>query len=90
MVAFYVGYIECPGDLASHIGRRGLSFDDVRDAVQAPNRPASLDWLDDPLDQRGPRLLATGSTSTGNLICVILYPIDPPDGTWRLGTAFYL
>jgi hypothetical protein len=87
---FYVGFIVCPDTLVDHIGRRGLSFDDVRDAVQAPASPESLSWLDDPEDSRGPRLLARGWTDQGKLIGVILYPIDLDDGTWRLGTAFYL
>ena len=89
-ITVHIGYIECPESLRDHIGRRGLDFDDVRDAAQWPNRPFSADWLDDPSDPRGPRLLASGYTGTGRLIGVVLYPVDPGDGTWRLGTAFPL
>ena len=90
MTSYYVGFVDCPMSLADHIGQRGLTFDDVRDAVQAPNVPESYKWLDDVADPRRPRLLARGWMSTGALIGVILYPIDMLDGTWRLGTAFYL
>lgn len=37
---------------------------------------------------RGERLLVRGRTESGRVIRVLLYPVDPEAGVWRLGTAF--
>lgn len=90
MSEYYIGYIVCDEGRDEHLVKHELNIDNVRDAVQSPNRAHSVSWLDDPNDERGPRLLARGFTRNNTLIGVILYEIDAEDGTWRLCTAFPL
>ena len=62
--------------------KHGVTEDDVLDAC---DNIVKAGWIEDP--QRGPRLLIEGRTPSGRTIRLILYPVDPEKGTWRLGTA---
>jgi hypothetical protein len=42
-------------------------------------------WHHDP--DRGWRLLVKGTTHSGRVLNVVLYPLDESEGIWRLGTA---
>ncbi len=82
----YIGYIEISDKMAEKLlTRRGLTPTDVRDACQEPNRYRRAAWHTHP--EYGRRLILFGSTGNGVLIKVILQPVDPRDGTWRLRTA---
>lgn len=62
--------------------KHGVTEDDVLDACEDI---VTAGWIEEP--ERGPRLLIVGRTASGRTIRVILYPVDPDAGTWRLGTA---
>lgn len=64
--------------------RRGVTGDDVRQACI----PDSYDWAgwhDHP--EHGRRLLVRCRTVEGVALDVILQPVDPLDGLWRLRTV---
>lgn len=83
----HIGHIVCSEAVAEKIAsKHGVDLQEVRDAVQWPARPSRAAWLDDSSDPRGPRLAVEGHTGQRG-IRAVLYPVDPDDGTWRLGTA---
>jgi hypothetical protein len=63
--------------------KHGVTEDDV---VEACERYTEAVWDEDP--ERGRRLLVKGTTRSGRVVRVVLYPDEPDRGTWRLGTAF--
>lgn len=64
-------------------GRHRLSEEDVVDVCASYDRAV---FEDD--DDRGLRLLIRGSLVSGREVRVVLYPVAPEEGVWRLGTAF--
>ena len=86
----YIAEIRCSAAVAAKIANKhGVGLHEVRDALQWPARPLRASWLADPLDPRGPRLAVEGHSGV-RAIRAILYPVDPDEGTWRLGTAVAL
>lgn len=69
---------------------RGLTLEDVRDAVQWPARP-QVAWENHP--EHGRRLVAVGTDHTGRAIICALTPIpdwDDNADTWTICTARWL
>lgn len=81
----YIGYIEISAKMARKIAKRNISTEDVRDACQAPARYRTAVWHTHA--EYGRRLIVTGFTRDGRCVKVILEPVDPLDGTWRIRTA---
>jgi len=65
--------------------RRGLTGQQVRAACEWPARPVRAAWHDDP--QHGRRLIVYARDEQRRLLKIVLQPIDPSDGVWRLRTA---
>jgi hypothetical protein len=59
--------------------------DQVRAACQWPAVPQRVVWHDHP--EYGRRLLVVARDEQGRLLRIILQPVDPADGTWRLRTV---
>ena len=82
----YVAAFDCSDDVAAKINsKHGVTLDEVREAVLYPSRLTRAVWIWDA--DRGSRLVAEGVARSGRVIRAVLYPVDPADGTWRLGTA---
>ena len=64
--------------------KHNVTGDEVREALIL-RRDVRAAWEHDP--QRGSRVLALGHTYQRRLIFAALYPVDPQDGVWNLGTA---
>lgn len=80
----YIGFVGISPAMEAKLAQKhNVTPDDVRDACAAPIRAS---WDTDP--QHGRRLLLTGRTREGKLLRVVLQPVDPADGSWRLRTAF--
>jgi hypothetical protein len=62
--------------------KHGITPDEVREAC---HRPRQARWHDHP--EHGRRLLVLGRTAGGRKLKIILQPVDPDDGHWRLRTA---
>lgn len=84
-VVEYIAIVQVSPRVASKIAaRHNVSADEVREAViLTPVLGAR--WH---IDERGSRLLVAGTTASGKVLKVVLYPVDANEGIWRLGTAF--
>jgi len=79
----YIGFVEISLAMAQKIqSKHGVTPDEVLDACASATTAV---WHDHP--EHGRRLLVEGRTREGRLLKVILQPVDPQDGTWRLRTA---
>jgi hypothetical protein len=84
-VGVYIGYVDIPSSVEMKIREKHqVTGDEVREAVQWPAR-AQAGWEDHP--EHGLRVLALGQSYAGRVILVVLQPVDPTDGYWRLRTA---
>jgi hypothetical protein len=82
----WIGYVEVPPSVETKIRtRRGVTGDQVRAACQWPAVPLRVAWHDHP--EHGRRLLVVVRDEQGRLLRIILQPVDPADGTWRLRTV---
>lgn len=69
-------------------GKHGITWDEMLEAVCWPARLRRAVWVTpSEHDPRPARVVVDGSTAQGRMIRVMLYPVDPEEGTWRLGTA---
>ena len=85
----YVAWLDCSSDVEAKINsKHGVTLDEAREAIMYPSRLRRAVWDEDP--ERGRRLIARGVTRSGRVIQAVLYPVDPADGVWRLGTALDL
>lgn len=83
MAGIYIGQIDISDAMASKImSKHGVSPDEVRAACSS-RRSANWHYH----SEYGWRLLVVGWTGD-RLLKIILQPVDPTDGTWRLRTAF--
>jgi len=81
----YVGHVDISAAMAEKLqSKHGVTPDEVREVVRSHG--ARFRWHTDP--ERGLRLLVIGTTAGGRTLKVILQPVDVPDGTFRLRTAF--
>lgn len=62
--------------------QHNTSIDDVVEALDDLDKAV---WHE---DERGLRLLVRGRTASGRRLLVVLYPLDPTVGSWRLATAY--
>jgi hypothetical protein len=65
--------------------RRGITGAEVRAACEWPAQPLRAGYHDDP--EHGRRLIVYTRDEQNRLLKVVLQPVDPEDGTWRLRTA---
>lgn len=84
----YIAEVLPAGDakMAEIAARHQVTLDEVREAVIYTDVEES-GWDYDPDPKRGWRLLVVGTTYTGRRLLVVLFPVDEPEGIWRLGTA---
>lgn len=83
MAEVYIAIVEISPAMAQKIqSKHGVTPAEVREACQQYTRAG---WHDDP--EHGRRLLLVGVTSAGRVLKVILQPVYPRDGVWRLRTA---
>lgn len=81
----YIGSIEVSVEMAAKLGtKHGVTVDEVREACD--DHDVQTRWHFDA--RYGWRLLVRGRTVRGRRLKVILQPVDPAGGTWRLRTAF--
>jgi hypothetical protein len=85
-VAEWIGDIRFDPEVERKIRKRGLTPDQVREAV-AFGADEGTRWDDD--DRYGRRLIARGTDAQGP-IEAYLRPIDEPDGLWECLTAWRL
>ena len=79
----YIGWISISPAVAEKIQtKHGITPDEVREACSGHT---VAKWEVHP--EHGRRLLVIGTTGGGRTLKVVLQPIDPRDGTWRLRTA---
>lgn len=79
-----IGYVEVPPAIEQKLReRRPFTGQDVKAAVEWPATPTTR-WSRHP--EYGRRLLAYAPSPWGTLK-VVLQPVDPDQGTWRLRTA---
>lgn len=75
--------VEIPPAIAAKINsKHGITVDEVRDVCFGQ---CVAKWHTDPT--HGRRLLVTGSAEGGRRLKVILQPVNPSAGMWRLRTA---
>jgi hypothetical protein len=88
-VSVYIGLILVSPEvqLKLHEKHRGLTADEVREAVQWPARP-QVRWETHP--DHGRRLVVLGTTAEGREVITWLSAVDPSDGTWVVRTARYV
>ena len=72
-----------PGINATVNSKHRVTADEVLEVCYSRNHEAR--WDIDP--DHGERLLVRGRTRAGRRILVILHPVDPDQGQWRLKTA---
>jgi hypothetical protein len=65
--------------------RRGLTGAQVRAACEWPAAPVKAAWDDH--REYGRRLIVLAVDEQNRLLKVVLQPVDPEGGTWRLRTA---
>lgn len=79
-----ITFIEVSDQVRSKIiSKHRVTEDEVEEACEDY---IDASWDHDP--ERGLRLLVQGRTEKGRLLDIVLYPVDPAQGTWRLATAF--
>lgn len=82
----WIGHITVPDSVEGKIrSRRGLTGAQVRAACEWPAAPVQAAWHDHP--EYGRRLIVYAYDEQHRLLKVVLQPIDPADGSWRLRTA---
>jgi hypothetical protein len=82
----WIGHIMVPHSVELKIrSRRGLTGAQVRAACEWPAEPIQAAWHDHP--EYGRRLIVYVYDEQHRLLKVVLQPIDPADGSWRLRTA---
>ena len=83
MPNFYIGYIHISRTVAQKIQlKHGVTPDEVRELY---TRIVPGTWDNHP--ERGGRLYVVFRTSGGRTLKIVLQPVDPSDGTWRLRPA---
>lgn len=81
----YIAVVLCSRGVEEKINsKHNVTLVEVREATVNTEVLAS-GWIWD--EERGDRLLVVGTTYTGRELRVVLYPRDPTDGVWTLGTA---
>lgn len=86
MARVWIGFVEVSPNVETKIRtRRGVTGDQVRAACQWPAVPLQTVWHEHP--EHGRRLLVVARDEQGRLLRIILQPVDPADGTWRLRTV---
>lgn len=82
----WIGQITVPHTVELKIrSRRGLTGAQVRAACEWPAVPIRAAWHHHP--EYGLRLIVYAHDEQHRLLKVILQPVDPEDGSWRLRTA---
>jgi hypothetical protein len=80
-----VDVLETPAEVVDKIAaRHDVAYEDVDDVLSG-----SFDYTWSYEEARGWRLFVQGRARKGRLLKVVLRPVDPADGVWRLRTAFW-
>jgi hypothetical protein len=79
-----ITFIEVSDHVRSKIiNKHRVTEDEVEEACE---HYIDASWDSHP--EKGLRLLVQGRTAAARLLNIVLYPVDPAQGTWRLATAF--
>ena len=86
MAQVWIGRVIVPPSVEVKLRmRRGITGDEVRAACEWPAQPLRAGHHDDP--EHGRRLIVYARDEQNRVLKVVLQPVDPEDGTWRLRTA---
>lgn len=81
---FYIAVITASAATEQKINtKHEVTLQEVREAAVLTEVDAR--WEEDP--DRGGRLLVVGTSYSGRVLNIVLYPVDVEDGTWELATA---